>query len=74
MQSSYGTVRIHAGLYISGDSRYKIRRTKNALRKRWDWHVFVFDDGQYVFDKAFRTLVIARQYVQSRMDASWLLL
>jgi len=69
----YGTVRIHAGLYISGDGRYKIRRVKNHLLRRWDWHVFVMDEGQWVFDKSFRTLTVARQYTAQRVDFNSLL-
>jgi len=69
MQSFYSTVRVHAGLYISGDGRFKIRRTRDEVRRRWVWVVFVMDEGHWVHDMTFRTLKIARKYVGERTDA-----
>lgn len=69
MASFYSTVRIHAGLYISGDGRFKIRRTWDELKRRWVWNVYILDEGQFVHDMTFRTLKVARQYVGERTDS-----
>ena len=69
MATVYSTVRIHAGLYITGDGAFKIRRVRNELRRRWDWHVFVLDEGQYVHAMTLRTLVGARAYVENQYAA-----
>jgi len=74
MQSSYGTVMVHAGLYISGDGRYKIRRTDKKGRSRfgsvksWVWVVSRLDEGQWQPVQTFRTLKIAREFVGSQTD------
>jgi len=67
MKQLHETVRVHAGLYVSGDGRYRIRRVKDELRKRWVWHVSVLDAGQYVYDQKFNTLKVARAYVEDRV-------
>lgn len=69
MASVFCTVRIHAGLYVSGDGRFKIRRAWDELKRRWVWNVLVLDDGQFVHDMTFRTLKVARQYVGERVDS-----
>jgi len=65
MGNVYATVRIRAGLYISGDSRFKIQRRMDMLKRRWVWDVSCFKDGMYVHEKTFRTLKIAREWVGS---------
>lgn len=72
MQNVFSTTRIRAGLYISGDSRFRIKRRMDMHRRRWVWDVSVLSDGEYRYSQTFRTLAIAREYVARRtMWAVW---
>lgn len=63
MGNVYAMVRIRAGLYVSGDGQFRIRRRMDMLRRRWVWDIYHLDDGQYVLERTFRTLKVARQWV-----------
>lgn len=62
MANVYSTVRIRAGLYISGDSQFKIQRRRDQLSRRWIWDVYHLEEGQYVWKRKFRTLKVAREW------------
>jgi len=72
MAIQYATIRIHAGLYLSGDGNYQIRRKQRQIGRGWEWVVSVLDEGCFVVDKRFRTLKVARQYVEDRIEYRWL--
>lgn len=63
MGNVYATVRIRAGLYVSGDGQFRIRRRMDMLKRRWVWDVLHLEDGHYVPERTFRTLKVAREWV-----------
>jgi len=78
MQSSFCTVMVHAGLYVSGDGRYKIRRTqkvghgRHGSVKLWVWVVSRMGDGEWQPVHTFRTLKVAREWVGDQTDLEML--
>ena len=71
MQANMRTLRVHAGCYVSVDGRYKIRRHKDEIRNRWVWRVFRIQEGTFEFDRTFRTLKVAREYVSKSVSLPW---
>lgn len=69
----YGTMRVHAGLYVSADGRYRIRRRRDEKVRGWVWdvHVISIEHSDCALLRTFRTLKVAREYVASVMRTAF---
>lgn len=59
---------IRSGVYLSQDAQWRIQREKHAVVK-W-WNVWQWSDTTrtYEYIRSFRTLPLAREYVQRTMQ------
>jgi len=64
---SYSVIRIHAGLYISADGTYRVKRRMDMLKRRCVWDVSRLSDGQFSVQRTFNTLKVAREYVDAAL-------
>jgi len=64
MRTILRTNRIRAGLYVSLDGNWQIRRVKRTFTRGFCWELRRKQDDHWVFYKIYSTLAMARWVVE----------